>query len=130
PAATCHNAHLRERIMTGEDLICSVNVDCVKRHGTAIFYTIFRRMLTLYHCTTKSVARQILANGFRDHTARYLTDREWTGVWVSDRPLYNTEGASGDTLLQIKIAEEIVAPYEWLREGKPYREWLVPAAVL
>ena len=87
-------------------------------------------MPTVYHCTTESFARQILANGFRDHTARYLTDREWTGVWVSDQPQYNTEGASGDTLLQIEIAEEIVAPYEWVKEGKPYREWLIPAATL
>ena len=49
---------------------------------------------------------------------------------MSDRPLDNSEGASGDTLLQIEIAEEILAPYEWVKEGKPYREWLVPAAVL
>jgi hypothetical protein len=31
---------------------------------------------------------------------------------------------------KIEIAEEVVAPYEWVKEGKPYREWLVPAAVL
>ena len=87
-------------------------------------------MLTLYHCTTEVGARQILAVGFRDHTARYLTDREWTGVWLSDRPLQNTEGASGDTVLQIEIAAEILVPYEWIQEDKPYREWIVPAAVL
>jgi hypothetical protein len=59
-----------------------------------------------------------------------LTEREWTGVWLLDRPLDNSEGASGETLLQIEVAEEILAPYEWVIEGKPYREWLVPAAVL
>jgi hypothetical protein len=32
--------------------------------------------------------------------------------------------------LQIEIAKEILAPYEWVKEGKPYREWLAPAAVL
>ena len=42
-------------------------------------------MLTLYHCTTEAAARQILAVGFRDHMDRYLTDREWTGVWLSDQ---------------------------------------------
>ena len=25
-----------------------------------------------------------------DITGRYLTDREWSGVWVSDRPLDNS----------------------------------------
>jgi hypothetical protein len=87
-------------------------------------------MLTLYHCTSEAAARQILAVGFRDHMDRYLTDREWTGVWLSDRPMNNTEGASGDTVLQIEIADEILTPYEWVEEGKSYREWIVPAAVL
>ena len=63
-------------------------------------------MLIVYHCTTEIAAQHILADGFRDNTARYLTDRVWTGVWVSDRPLDNNEGASGDTLLQIDVAEE------------------------
>jgi len=34
------------------------------------------------------------------------------------------------TLLQIEIAEEILAPYEWVEDDHPYREWIVPAAVL
>lgn len=84
-------------------------------------------MLTVYHCTTEAAARQILAEGFRD-TARDLTNRAWTGVWVSDRPLHNTESVSG--VLQIEIAEEIVAPYEWVKYDKQFREWLVPAVVL
>jgi|SRR5262249_44859458 len=87
-------------------------------------------MMLIYHCTTESAARQILAEGFRDKTARYLTDREWSGVWVSDRPLHNTEGASGDTVLQIEIPEEAVAAFEWVKEDKSFREWLVPVAVL
>ena len=87
-------------------------------------------MLTVYHCTNEAAARQILADGFRDTTARYLTDREWSGVWLSDRPLNNSEGASGEILLQVKIAEEVLKPYEWIEEGKPYREWLVPARIL
>ena len=67
-------------------------------------------MLTVYHCTNEAAARQILAVGFRDHMDRYLTDR--------------------DTVLQIEIADEILTPYEWVEEGKSYREWIVPAAVL
>jgi len=86
--------------------------------------------LLLFHRTTQAVADQILRSGFRDHTARYLTDREWTGVWVSDRPLYNSEGASGETLLQVEVEEPLITAYEWVKEGKPYREWLIPADVL
>jgi hypothetical protein len=86
--------------------------------------------LLVFHRTTQTAADQILRSGFRDHTARYLTDREWTGVWVSDRALDNSEGASGETLLQIEVAEPFIAAYEWIKEGKPYREWLIPAAVL
>jgi hypothetical protein len=86
--------------------------------------------LLVFHRTTQAAAEQILRSGFRDHTARYLTEREWTGVWVSDRPLDNSEGASGETLLQIEVAEQLIAAYEWVEEGKPYREWLIPAAVL
>jgi hypothetical protein len=51
-------------------------------------------------------------------------------VWVSDRPLDNSEGASGETLLQIEVAEPMIAAYELVKEGKPYREWLIPAAIL
>jgi hypothetical protein len=87
-------------------------------------------MLTVFHRTSQAAAVQILRGGFRDTTARYLTDREWSGVWVSDRPLDNSEGASGEALLQIEIAEGDLAPFEWIKAGKTYREWLVPAAVL
>jgi len=86
--------------------------------------------MIIFHRTTQAAAEQIIRSGFRDTTARYLTDREWTGVWVSDRPLDNSEGASGETLLQIEIEESTIAAYEWVAEGKPYREWLIPATVL
>ena len=49
---------------------------------------------------------------------------------MSDRPLDNSEGASGETLLQIEVEEPLIAPYEWVKEGKPYREWLIPSSVL
>jgi hypothetical protein len=82
-------------------------------------------MLTVFHRTTKDAAAKILQGGFRDITGRYLTDREWSGVWVSDRPLDNSEGASGEALLQIDIAEDLLTAFEWVEEGKP-----LPAAVL
>ena len=87
-------------------------------------------MLAVFHRTTKDAAAKILQGGFRDITSRYLTDREWSGVWVSDRPLDNSEGASGEALLQIDIAEDLLTAFEWVEEGKLFREWLVPAVVL
>ncbi len=82
----------------------------------------------LFHRTTAVSARVILRSGFTDATGKYLTDTEHTGVWLSDRPL--DEAAEFDTLLVVEIAGELVEPYEWVEEGKPYREFLVPAAVL
>jgi hypothetical protein len=34
------------------------------------------------------------------------------------------------TLLTISIPAALISPYETVENGKPYREWLVPAAVL
>jgi hypothetical protein len=52
-------------------------------------------MMRVFHRTASPEA--ILASGFQDATGRYMTDREWTGVWLSDRPLNFDEGAKGDT---------------------------------
>jgi len=83
--------------------------------------------MKLYHRTYR--AREILTEGFRDGKGRYMTDREWEGVWFSDRPLNLNEGAGGDTLLAIEIPENAIAEYEWIEDGKPYREFLIPASL-
>ncbi len=61
---------------------------------------------------------------------RYLTDREWRGVWLLNVPLDVNEGAEGDTLLRVVIPVRVIAEFEWIEEGKSYREWLVPAQLL
>jgi len=83
-----------------------------------------------YHRTTRERARSILKKGFKDGSGKFLTDRTWKGVWVSNRPLDSNEGAEGDVLLEIRIPESAVIPFEWVEEGKPYREFLVPARIL
>jgi hypothetical protein len=75
-------------------------------------------------------AEQISEVGFRDATGNYLTSNQYTGVWVSDIALDINEGASGDGLFVVEIPEAVLTPYEWIEEGKPYREWLVPATLL
>jgi hypothetical protein len=81
--------------------------------------------MLLYHRTYN--ADTILAEGFKDGTGYYVTDRLRSGVWLSDRPLDVNEGAHGDVLLAVEIPVDDVLFYEWVEEGKPYREFLVPA---
>ena len=85
--------------------------------------------MKLYHVTTCDRARAILRQGFRDNANSYGTDRQWSGVWLSDRPLNWNEGVSGDTILAVSIDCEldVLSGYEWVQEGLPYREWLIPA---
>jgi hypothetical protein len=86
--------------------------------------------MKLYHRTTAEIASRILAHGFKDATGYYLTFSKHTGVWLSDWPLDMNEGAKGDTLLEVILDEEPISDYEWIEEGKTYREWLVPASLI
>jgi hypothetical protein len=85
--------------------------------------------LILYHSTTRANAERILREGFREHTDYYMTHSLHTGVWLSDTPLDENEGASSEVLLSVELDESAVAPYEWIEKGKGYREFLVPSAV-
>jgi hypothetical protein len=84
--------------------------------------------MLLYHTTYNADA--ILGKGFKHGTGCYMTDRLWSGVWLSDRPLDANEGAKGDTVLVVEMPEDEVVFYEWVEEGKPVREFLVPAEVV
>lgn len=88
-------------------------------------------MPKVFHRTSAAAWRAIRREGFRDASGTYMTSSEHTGVWVSDRPLDENEGAGGDVLLSLEVPDlSALAPYEWVEESKGYREWLVPAAVL
>jgi hypothetical protein len=86
--------------------------------------------MILYHRTYQERAAAILRDGFHDSTGRYLTDEDHTGVWFSDRP--DCGMPTGDVLLEIfmSLPEAELAGYEWIEEGKGYREWLIPATVV
>ena len=88
--------------------------------------------MILYRRTTRKLADIIVSEGFKDATGTYLTDREWSGVWVSDVPLDSNDGVTGDVLFEINtdFDEATIADYEWIEEGKGCREWLIPAIVL
>lgn len=86
--------------------------------------------MRLYHRTSATVAALILRDGFRDSTGTYMTLREHSGVWLSNVPLDLDEGAVGDTVLWVELPEQAIAGYEWIEDGKPYREWLIPARLI
>ena len=88
--------------------------------------------LKLCHRTSTQAASAILRSGFEDRTGTYLTTTEWSGVWLSNIPLDINEGAGGDVLLEVELdlTEEVLLGYEWSEEGKTYREWLIPAALI
>jgi hypothetical protein len=87
--------------------------------------------MILYHRTSQEAASAILADGFQDVEGTYLTCNVHRGVWLADRPLDENEGAFGNVVLKVEgIDERTIADCEWIEDGKPYREWLIPAAVL
>jgi len=89
--------------------------------------------LILFHRTSEEAARAIVESGFRDNTGTYLTGEEFTGVWLSNRPLDANEGAWGDSLLRVTIdlSESELTAHEWVNEGnESYREWIIPASLI
>ena len=59
--------------------------------------------MLLYHRTYNADA--ILAEGFKNGTGYYLTDRLLSGVWRADRRLDVNEGVKGDVLLAAEMSE-------------------------
>ncbi len=88
--------------------------------------------MILFHRTSSTRAQAIAAQGFRDGVGSYLTDSSRRGVWLSDKPLDANEGAEGNTLLEVDLglSNREIDRFEWVEEGKPYREFLVPAGVV
>jgi hypothetical protein len=84
--------------------------------------------MLVYHRTYSPEA--IVESGFRDGKRSYLTSSTHRGVWVADRALDVNEGAMGDVILVVDVPADVLEPFEWAEEGKPYREFLVPADVL
>jgi hypothetical protein len=84
--------------------------------------------MNLYHRTFGAEA--IIRDGFRDGEGPPGVRR---GVWVSDEPLDEQEGALGNVVLVISgVPEAAVADFEWHHpnRARSFREFLVPAGVL
>lgn len=86
---------------------------------------------TIYFHTTDA-AEEILHNGFRDTTGSYMfAGLLLTGVWLGDQIMDINDGAVGDQVLRVEFLDDVVLDdFEVVEEGKPYREWCVPAALI
>ena len=85
--------------------------------------------MTIYFHTTDA-ADAILRDGFRDSTGGYMmANIVLTGVWLGDSPMTVNEGAKGEQVLRVEL-EADMGDFEVIEEGKPYREWCVPAALI
>ena len=83
----------------------------------------------------QDAAEAILREGFRDGTGSYgFATITLTGVFLADTPVDINEGATGDQVLAVEIADDsLLADYEFVTDGTPsgtYREWCVPAEII
>ncbi len=86
--------------------------------------------MKLFHRTSPAAAAKILRNGFADARGDYGTGTQHSGMWLSDAPLDANDGVLGGALLTVEIDLDRIADFEWIEEGKGYREWLVPASIV
>ena len=82
-----------------------------------------------YHTT--DAAERILDHGFRDSTGSYGLSFELTGVFLGDSPMDINEGATGNQVLRVEFPDDVdLDDFELVEDGKPYREWCVPAELI
>lgn len=95
--------------------------------------------LVLFHRTTIANAREIVKHGFADakwnfgvHDVITGEDLKVIGVWLSDRPLSEEEGPSGDAVLEVKLdlSEQVLEPFAVDGVVPNARLWVPPAALI
>jgi hypothetical protein len=89
-----------------------------------------------YHRTSSENALAILRDGFRDAEGTFGTGQLWRGVWVTieqpwDLVITGPPPGEDHALLVIDgLPLEVFERYEWVEEGKGYREALIPAEIV
>lgn len=89
-------------------------------------------IVRLYHRTAKANAVLILRDGFLDREERYTSDFDTRGVWFSDQTRQEMDLGSGGSVMSIDLAmaQQDLAAFEWTEDETPYREWLIPARLV
>jgi hypothetical protein len=94
--------------------------------------------MRLYHRTNIAEAVEISRTGFKDERWSFDTrdrdgdDVKRTGVWLTDRPLSETEGPRGDAQLEVEVdlGDETLQAFELADIFWDVRLFVVPAEVL
>lgn len=86
--------------------------------------------MNLYHRTY--VAERIITDGFFASEKGFVALDVHPGIWVTDEPVDERDGALGNVVLVISgVPEAAVAGFEWSHTGpRPFREFVVPAQIL
>jgi hypothetical protein len=92
--------------------------------------------MRLYHVTDRASARAMFADGFEDSEVIHDNRELQIGVWPADRALAGEEDAGPrlgpllEVALEIELPAEVLETYERQEEGKPYREFGMPAELV
>lgn len=96
--------------------------------------------MTLYHCTSASVAATVLREGFRN-SGPVPSLGIHAGVWFADAPIRTTHALDGGgRILAVKVPEKLAAEFvvagspgeaigRFRGEGSGWREFCIPAAL-
>ena len=85
------------------------------------------RVLTLYHPTYGFNADRILAEGLSDRDSDSWSDKDHPpGVFLTD----GQPSGYLMTLIEVRVPEEVVLPYEWPEEASAARNFYVPADIV
>jgi hypothetical protein len=85
------------------------------------------RILTLYHPAYSFNADKILEEGFSDTEAGSWSEKDHPpGVFLTD----GQPSGYYTTLIEVRIAEDVVLPYEWPDEASAARNFYVPAEIV
>jgi hypothetical protein len=94
--------------------------------------------MKLYQRTSIAEATEIVRSGFRDGKWQFdARDREGeplkrVGVWLTDRPLADSEGPAGDAVLEVdlSLSDEALQAFELEEIFWDARLWVIPAEIL
>jgi hypothetical protein len=92
--------------------------------------------MRLYHVTDRASAQAILDGGFNDTEVIHDNRELQIGVWLADRCLAGEDdvgqrlGPVPEVALEVELPADTAEAYERREDGKPYREFCVPAELV